>query len=372
MNSQISRASTICVAALALAALPRTALAGPTEAGGNAPKAGSVKSDPAAATSLFYEARALMRKGQYAAACPKLEESMRLDYGIGTEFNLADCNEHLGKTATAWSGFLDVAAAAKAAGQPKRESVARDRAKAIEARVPKLVVEVPKPTSGMEVRRDGVVVGSAEWGTAVPVDPGTHHVVVSAPGKAPWSASAHAVDGSTVRVKVPGELPDAIAVAAPVQTTVPAMTSLTSGAADAPPPTLDFPEPVVEDGSTQRTIGWIVGAAGLAGLGVGAGFGIDSLSKRNDADGHCIGDLCDATGVQLRDDAIRSGNVATIATIAGGAALLGGIVLVVTAPSGSERPAREARKVPRKYGTLEAVPQLASGGGGLTLHGVFQ
>ena len=66
-----------------------------------------------------------MQQGKYAEACPKLEESMRLDSGIGTQFNLADCNEHIGKLATAWAGFLDVAAAAKAASQPDREKVAR-------------------------------------------------------------------------------------------------------------------------------------------------------------------------------------------------------------------------------------------------------
>ena len=151
--------------------------------------------DPAAAQALFYEARALMKDGKYAVACSKLEESLRLDYGIGTEFNLADCNEKTGKLATAWSGFLSVASAAKAQNQAQREKVARDRAKALEPRLPKLAIEVPSPAQpGLEVKRDGVVIGSASWGTPVPVDPGSHRVSASAPGKLPWEGAVSAVE----------------------------------------------------------------------------------------------------------------------------------------------------------------------------------
>src|SRR5687768_4769506 len=147
------------------------------------------KTDQAAATALFYEARTLMQKGNFASACPKLEESLRLDYGIGTEFNLADCNEHNGKLATAWSGYLSVASSAKAKGQADRERVARQHAKALEPRLPKLVIEVPTPIPGLEVKRDGVVVGNASWGTPVPVDPGTHRVAAVAPGKQAWETT---------------------------------------------------------------------------------------------------------------------------------------------------------------------------------------
>src|SRR5215831_11151206 len=83
--------------------------------------------DEAAARVLFGEGRRLAGTGDYAGACPKFEESFRLDPGIGTGFNLADCWEHLGRTASAWGRFLGVAAAAKAAGQTEREQVARAR-----------------------------------------------------------------------------------------------------------------------------------------------------------------------------------------------------------------------------------------------------
>src|SRR4051812_29447781 len=106
------------LSSLILLSFPSAALAQATAKSG----------DAAAAQALFYEARTLAQKSHFAEACPKFEESLRLDYGIGTEFNLADCNEHVGKIASAWSGFLNVAASAKAQNQPQREKVARERA----------------------------------------------------------------------------------------------------------------------------------------------------------------------------------------------------------------------------------------------------
>lgn len=53
-------------------------------------------------------ARGLVQKGDWAAACPKFEESERLDPGIGTLYHLADCYEHVGRLATAW-GLFDAA-----------------------------------------------------------------------------------------------------------------------------------------------------------------------------------------------------------------------------------------------------------------------
>src|SRR5205807_91874 len=100
---------------------------------------------------LFLEGRKLAAAGDYAAACPKFEDSYRLDPGIGTNFNLADCYEHRGLIASAWARFLDVAAATKAVGQSERERVARARAALLEPKLARLTLEVEGTEPGLSV-----------------------------------------------------------------------------------------------------------------------------------------------------------------------------------------------------------------------------
>jgi hypothetical protein len=330
---------------LVLLCAPCLALAEPARSG----------TEVAAAEGLFYEARALMQAGKFGDACPKLEESMRLDPGIGTQFNLADCNEHLGKIATAWTAFLDAASQSKLSNQLDRETLARKRAAALEPRLPRLAVDVTAAPAGLEVRRDALVVGTAAWGTPVAVDPGTHRISATAPGKQPWETTVTTREGKVTRVSVPRDLPDLGAAVALVPAPGP----------EAAPAAEPFPEAIVEShGGGQRAVGWVITTLGVASVGVGAGFGLSSIGKRNDARTHCSAAGCDAEGVSLRDDALRSGNVSTITMLAGGAALAGGLLLVLTAPR--DAPPRE------RAGSLRAIPTTASGGGGLSLQGVFQ
>lgn len=143
----------------------------------------------ASARALFNLGRALMASARYAEACPKFEESLRLDPGMGTRFNLAYCWEHIGRSASAWALYLDVAAEARAAGLGEREQIARNLARELEPRLSYLVVAVDAPAAGQEVARDGVLLGRAAWGVPTPVDPGIHVVRASAPGKQPWFGS---------------------------------------------------------------------------------------------------------------------------------------------------------------------------------------
>src|SRR5262245_38278640 len=65
--------------------------------------------DAAAAEVLFEAGKNLMERGDYAAACPKFEESYRLDPATGALFALALCHERAGKIATAWVEYMEVA-----------------------------------------------------------------------------------------------------------------------------------------------------------------------------------------------------------------------------------------------------------------------
>ncbi|WP_438025582.1 hypothetical protein [Sorangium sp. So ce233] len=297
--------------------------------------------DQAAAQALFDEGRALAAAGKHAEACPKLEESHRLDPAIGTQYYLAECLEGLGRTASAWTLYLQVGDLAAAAGQSARASYARQRAEGIAPSLVRLAIRVPdalRSVPGLRVERDGSLIGPAQWGAAVPVDPGRHTVVVTAPGKKPWR---HEVDasapGTTVAVDVPPleEAPGAPAAGAAAPPLAPAPRPAPAPRADAAP------------WSTQRVLGLVVGGAGLAAAAVGAGFGVHAMAKRDASnDGHCDAqDTCDPEGLGLREQSLDAARVSTIAFVGAGLALAGGAVLFFTAPSGREPAAEPSVRV---------------------------
>ena len=146
----------------------------------------------------------MVAQGDYAAACPKFEQSLALEAGVGTQFNLADCWEHIGRTASAQALFVGAAASAKAAGQPEREEVLRDRAAALEPRIAHLVIEVADTDPKLVVKRGDLPLDSDAFGKAKAIDPGSYEIVAKAPGKKPWRKTIEVAAGaSVVTVEVP-------------------------------------------------------------------------------------------------------------------------------------------------------------------------
>src|SRR5439155_4931174 len=82
---------------------------------------------------------------------------------------------------------------------------------------------------------------------------------------------------------------------------------------------------------THRTLALVAGGVGVAGLAVGAVFGLSSISKHDEAEHHCSGSICrDEQGVELRAQATRAGNASTAAFLVGAAGLVGGAALWLT------------------------------------------
>lgn len=296
----------------------------------------------AAAQVLFDQGKDLSKNNKFAEACPKFEESQRLDPRISTQFKLADCFEHIGKTASAWANFLDVASATKVAGQADREQVARDRASAIEKKLSRLTIHVDgASTPGLKVLRDGSEVGHALWDTAVPIDPGQHRLMASAPGKQSWEGTfTVGAPSASVTMTVP-PLVDAPVLISPNPSLHPTPSDpATHGNA----PRMDRPLDGGSAGTTQRIVGGVVGGVGLAGIAVGAVFGLQAKSKLDNSQQFCRTKLlCSEQGLALNDDAKSAATISTIGFITGGAALATGLVLFFTAPS---RPAPQATITP--------------------------
>ncbi|MBN1608793.1 MAG: hypothetical protein JW940_19355 [Polyangiaceae bacterium] len=291
--------------------------------------------DSASAEALYNEALRLMEEKQYTEACPKLEESQRLDPGVGTLLYLGHCYEQLGKTASAWATFKDAAYAAANSGQKDREEVAQDRADAIKPNLAYLTLRVAEPdVPGLEVQRDGQVVRAATWGVPVPVDPGEHRIQAQRPNAQAWSRLVNVPPGpGNIEVQVP---PLTEAQVAP-RAVAPAP----------PPPPQPRPAPPAQPsqadanpGRTQRTWGWVAIGAGGTGLLVGGVFALLAKKADEEASKECRPDdptLCSSEGVSLGETATARGNAATLATGLGAALLVTGGVLLWTAPLGDDK-----------------------------------
>jgi serine/threonine-protein kinase len=302
-----------------------------------------------AAEALFEQGRALVAEGKFAEACPRFADSQRLDPSAGTLLNLASCYEKLGRTATAWATYREAAGAANAVNRADYVASAQRHADALAQRLAKLTITVPQPVDGLQVRRDGVEVARAEWGVPIPIDVGDHSVEASAQGYKPWSTSVDVPkDGVQASVSVP-QL-DA-ALVAPQPPPPPSVSPQ-------PPPPAPSPSPHAEasTGNGQRVVAVVVGGVGVVGLGLSGLFAALAKGKYNDSLPNCSAanaNICTQTGVDQRNDALSDGNVASVAFGVGVAALVGGVVLWLTAPSATS-PAS---------GTLRVSPLLGVGTG---------
>jgi hypothetical protein len=285
--------------------------------------------DRATAQSLFDSAMKLLEKKDFAAACPQLEESQRLDPGQGTQYRLATCYEGQGKTASAWASYLEVAEAAKVAKQPDRERVARERAKALVVKLPYLTIRSKDPAA--QITRDGRPVPTGQLGVAVAVDPGKHEIVASAPGKAPFKKEIESVAGTPSTIEIP-LLEAAPATSASPVGIAPAPASTApeppARAADPPPPAS-----AVDGGlGTQRKLALVAGGVGVAAAVGTVIFGALAKSANDASAEHCgAGNLCDPEGLDDRDRALSRARISTVLGVVGGVGLAGGVALWVTA-----------------------------------------
>jgi serine/threonine-protein kinase len=288
------------------------------------------------------QGKASLEAGDFARACPKLQESYGLDPATGTLLALAVCHAAVGLSATAWRELRSAAEGATKEGRADRVQFARDQIARLEPKLSRLTLVVPPDApAGTSVELDGAPVARADWGKASPVDPGHHILGARAPGRTAWSAtvdvgSEH--DAQTVTVG-PLLLESAHDVA-PTTVSAPPL-------APAPPP----PEPSsIESasvapvdassspGSWKRPAGLVAAGVGVVALGVGTYFGVSAISKSSDAKGRCTPSSCtDAGAVRENDDAKTAATVADVTIVAGIAALGAGAFLFFTAPAGAPR-----------------------------------
>ncbi len=342
----------LAVSAVAFAAISSFGLT----FGGEANAAEPTPSDRALAVTLLQQGKELMAANNLAEACPKLEESYRVDADLGTLLNLALCHDQAGKMALAWTELTAAAAEATRNRQPDRATLAERRAAALEPRIGRVNVRIggAPPAAGTEVRLDGALLTQGAAAQTIAVDPGAHSVQVTATGKKPRATTFRADEGKTASVDLRPLEDDGAAVV----------------------PSASAPESVVpatapaSSASPLYVLGIVVASIGAVGLGAGTYFGMTAYSRRNDRS-----ELCDTSNVCASPEGVRADNdsrdnarLSTITFLGGAAFVAAGITLVVT--QAHPRASASARRSV-VHTTVALHPELAPGFGRLVLGGTF-
>jgi hypothetical protein len=202
--------------------------------------------------------------------------------------------------------------------------LARAQVEALQSQVPTLVLALSASApAGMVVERDGVVLQGAALGVALPIDPGEHVVVSRAPGVPEERLTLTIGIGDSKRIELPFRpLPPPVTAPPPAPPTT-EKTARQSDFASAPP----------DDGSTQRTWGYVATGLGAAGLLVGSITGALVLDRKATVNDECpTRDTCSKEGKQAADSGQSLAAVSTIAFGVGLAGIATGVVLIVTAP----------------------------------------
>ncbi len=224
--------------------------------------------------------------------------------------------------------------AAPACPDPVKSSC-QQRLQDVERAVPSIVFQV-KDGAGNDVPSVKISVDGQlrdeRVGAALSLDPGSHTFTFDAPGLPQVTKTLVIMEGVKDR-------PETVILGAPAP------------APAAPSATTSDQTPAGGGGSSQKTIGLVVGGVGIAGLAVGSVFGLMASSKWSQAQKDNL--------ESEKNSADSLATISTVAFIAGGVLVAGGAILWLTAPSGSSAT------------TVGLVPSVAPGGGGALLRGTF-
>jgi len=279
------------------------------------------------ADALFKKGKKLLAAKKYAEACTTFEKVDQLDPGIGAKLNVAKCYQEWGKLAIAYRWYLDAEHMA-ADTKDGRAAKIKELAEELDVNVPRLTIKIPEtadPRSLVSLTLDGKLLSVDLLGTEQRVDPGAHVIEYTAGGKKKKKMAPVERGGSS---EVLLDVPKA-KVGEPEPPTDPTETTPEPGDEQPEEPTQPAP------GRNRRIAGIAVASAGGVGIVVASALTLSARSSYKDAlAAHCMGSttMCDPQGLTATHDARHRANIATVISLVGGAAVIGGVVLYLTAP----------------------------------------
>lgn len=279
--------------------------------------------DPAADSSAealkrareqFGQALALQTAGDWAGALALLKEVAAIKSTPQVRFNMALCEEKLGRLVAALGDYELAAADARAEKADQVAEEVEGRLESLRQRIPKITVKRGSGAEAASVALDGTSIGDQVVGTPMPTDPGPHTVEAKAPGFKPFRKALRLAEQQSETVELVLE-PEPV-----------------------PPPG------IVAGGSTppagrSPVLGYVIGGIGIASLGASGIFLGLRAGKISDLDKACPNRTCPSDQQSDIDAGKLYTTIANVSLAVGVAAVAGGVVLVLSSGPSKEEPA---------------------------------
>ena len=313
------------------------------------------------ARTVFKEGVALMSANNCPAALTKFRAVANVKMTAQVAFNIAECEERLGKLVSALGNYR--VAASQAEGDPKSKEVASrvgGRIDALDARIPKLTIKRGRNADTASIEFDGSELGSSQLSNEFPVDPGSHTITAKVGGKQYLHETISLAEKETKTFEVKLDV-------APPRLDKPDGNEIPP---DTPP---DQPPPPKGRSKAPGAVLLSLGiASGIVG-GVMMGLRGGTLSDLNTK---CGGDTtCPPSAEALANKGRVYTGVAEVMIPVGVVAVVTGIVLLATSgpPSKPKEPPKppegEGDKFSRRFEITPSSPGASMGG--LSLVGRF-
>jgi hypothetical protein len=314
-------------AALALLVTPARAIGG--------------RPDKAEARRHFQVGVSAAEAGAYAEAIVEFTRAYELSPNFAVLYNIATAQEAVGDEPAALTTFERYLAEGGTAIPAARRADVGARMKQLTARTGVIVPHVSP--DGARVTLDGAALAPQALGRAQRVKLGAHELGAAKEGYADATRAVTVASGDTIDVTLAlAPIPEAPAPAPPPPAAPPP-----APAPAAPPQPLliqlapPSASPARAGGSGLRTVGYIVGGAGLAALATGGALYLNSwLQAQNAINNGCTQNLktCMGNGLAEWQSSQDYAKAAQIVAAAGGVLLVGGVVMVAVAPSSTGGP----------------------------------
>jgi hypothetical protein len=288
--------------------------AGPAQARAQGPAAADSE-EIKRAREQFGQALSLQTGGDWAGALALLKEVAVVKPTPQVRFNIALCEERLGRLVAALGDYELAASDAQPEKADQVQQEVGSRLEALKSRVPRVVVSRGENADSATISLDGVSLGDSVLNVPLPADPGPHTVEATQIGFQPFKQTFRIAEQqtATIRVKLEPE-PTKIEPLAPVQYR--------------PIPT------------GVRTAGFVVGGVGIASLITSGAMFYLRHSTISDLDKQCGANrtACPETSRSTVDRGKMYTTIGDVTLIAGAVGLGLGATLVIIGSHSNEQP----------------------------------